>query len=219
MLKLENIVKSYTVGWEELRVLKDVDLEIKDWEFVAIMGPSGSGKSTLMNIIWLLDIPTSGWYSLDGTPLESLSGDEQSRFRWQKVWFIFQWYNLIPRLSALDQVMLPLSYQWIPLWERKKRAIEALTRVGLQEKLASKPNELSGWQQQRIAIARAIVANPSIILADEPTGALDTKTWWEVMDILTWLNKEWKTIILITHDNHIATYAQKVIRIKDGEIE
>lgn len=219
MLKLENIIKSYTVWGEELTVLKSVNLEIKDWEFVAIMGPSGSGKSTLMNIIWLLDIPTTGTYSLDWIPLESLSWDEQSRFRWQKVWFIFQWYNLIPRLSALDQVMLPLSYQWMSISERKKRATEALTKVWLESKTASKPNELSWWQQQRIAIARAIVANPSIILADEPTGALDTKTWSEVMDILTALNKEWKTIILITHDNHIATYAQKVIRIKDGEIE
>lgn len=219
MLLLENIVKSYIVGWEEVEVLKGITITINDGEFVAIMGPSGSGKSTLMNIIGLLDTPTSGKYVLDGTPLENLDGDEQSRFRGQKVGFIFQGYNLIARMSVLDQVMLPLSYQWISIGERKQRATEALIRVWLAEKLASKPNELSWWQQQRVAIARAVVANPSIILADEPTWALDSKTGKEVMELLTWLHKDGKTVILITHDSSIAAYAQKTIRIMDWILE
>lgn len=219
MLNLTNIIKSYNVGGEDMQILKWISLNINQGEFVAIMWPSWSGKSTLMNIIWLLDIPTSGSYILDNTPLENISWDEQSRFRGQKIWFIFQWYNLIARMSALDQVMLPLSYQWVGLEERKKRAMDALSRVWLSEKNASKPNELSWWQQQRVAIARAIVANPAIILADEPTGALDSKTGTEVMNILTWLHKEWKTIVLITHDSSIASFAQKIVRIKDGILE
>ncbi len=219
MLSLDNIIKSYNVGWEEIEILKGISLAIEEGEFVAIMGPSGSGKSTLMNIIWLLDTPTSGSYILDNTPLENISGDQQSRFRGEKIWFIFQWYNLIARMSALDQVMLPLSYQWISIPERRKRWIDALTRVWLEAKINSKPNELSGWQQQRVAIARAIVANPAILLADEPTGALDSRTGAEVMNILQWLHKEWKTIVLITHDSAIAAFAQKIVRIKDGVLE
>ena len=219
MLELRNIVKSYIVWWEEVQVLKDISFTIDDGSFVAIMWPSWSWKSTLMNIIGLLDVPTSGEYTLDGTPLSTISGDEQSRFRWQKVGFIFQWYNLIPRMTALDQVMLPLSYAGVSLPERKKKAIAALDAVGLSEKHLSRPNELSWWQQQRVAIARAIVAQPTIILADEPTGALDSKTWVEVMEILKALHEQWKTVILITHDAHIATFAQRVIRIKDGILE
>lgn len=207
------------VWGEEIQVLKGVSLRIENNSFVAIMGPSGSGKTTLMNIIGLLDIPTSGTYALDGRSVESLSWDEQSRFRGQKVWFIFQQYNLIPRISALDQVMLPLSYQGISLAERKERAQKALTRVGLADKFASKPNELSWGQQQRVSIARAIVVNPAIILADEPTGALDSKTGEEVMQILASLHREGKTIILITHDPDKSRFAQRIINIKDGMLE
>ena len=207
------------MGGEETTVLKWVSLEIQDGEFITIMGPSWSGKSTLMNIIGLLDVPSSGEYILDGVPVESLTGNEQSAFRGRKVGFIFQWYNLIPRLTALEQVSLPLSYQGISGSERKIRAIEALKRVGLWDKIYNKPNELSGWQQQRIAIARAIVANPSVILADEPTGALDSKTWGEIMQILSELHEEGKTILLITHDANIAKYAKRTIRIKDGIID
>ncbi len=207
------------MGGEETTVLKWVSLEIQDGEFITIMGPSWSGKSTLMNIIGLLDVPSSGEYILDGVPVESLTGNEQSAFRGRKVGFIFQWYNLIPRLTALEQVSLPLSYQGISGSERKIRAIEALKRVGLWDKIYNKPNELSGWQQQRVAIARAIVANPSVILADEPTGALDSKTWSEIMQILSELHEEGKTILLITHDANIAKYAKRTIRIKDGIID
>ncbi len=207
------------MGGEEVPVLKGVSLEIQDGEFIAIMWPSGSGKSTLMNIIGLLDTPSSGEYVLDGTPVEKLTGNEQSGFRGRKVGFIFQWYNLIPRLSALEQVSLPLSYQWITGSERNNRATEALRRVGLGDKIFNKPNELSGWQQQRVAIARAIVANPSVILADEPTWALDSKTGVEIMQILSELHAEWKTILLITHDANIAKYAKRTIRIKDGLID
>ena len=219
MLSLKNIIKTYTMGGEEVPVLKGVSLEIQDGEFIAIMWPSGSGKSTLMNIIGLLDTPSSGEYVLDGTPVEKLTGNEQSGFRGRKVGFIFQWYNLIPRLSALEQVSLPLSYQWISGSERTNRAIEALKRVWLGDKIYNKPNELSGWQQQRVAIARAIVANPSVILADEPTWALDSKTGVEIMQILSELHAEWKTILLITHDANIAKYAKRTIRIKDGLID
>lgn len=219
MLSLKNIVKTYTMGGEDVPVLKWVSLEIQDGEFIAIMGPSWSGKSTLMNIIGLLDTPSTGEYILDGVPVEKLTGNEQSAFRGRKVGFIFQWYNLIPRLSALEQVSLPLSYQWISGSERNNRAIEALKRVWLGDKIYNKPNELSGWQQQRVAIARAIVANPSVILADEPTWALDSKTGVEIMQILSELHAEWKTILLITHDANIAKYAKRTIRIKDGLID
>lgn len=218
MLLLKNIVKTYISGEEEVQVLKGIDLEIAQGEFVAIMWPSGSGKSTLMNIIGLLDTPTSGIYTLENVPLENLSGDEQSRFRWQKVWFIFQSYNLIPKLSALDQVVLPLSYQGIAKKEREHRAIEALKKVWLEDRIYHKPNQLSWWQQQRVAIARAIVSQPAIIMADEPTGALDSKTGEEVMQTLKKLHNDGKTIIVITHDPIVSSYAERIINIKDGLI-
>ncbi len=220
MLELKNIIKDYTI-WEILlqRALCWVDLTINNGDFIAIMGPSGSGKSTLMNIIGLLDIPTSWDYILDGKKLENLTENEKAQIRWQKIWFVFQWYNLIARKPIIEQVMLPLAYQWVPLEERMERATEALKKVGLIEKLYSKPNELSGGQQQRVAIARAIVTNPSLILADEPTGALDSKTGEEVLDIFTKLNDDGKTIVLITHSAEIAEYAKHSIHIKDGLIE
>lgn len=200
------------------RALAWVSLIIKDWDFLSIMGPSGSGKSTLMNIIWLLDIPTSGDYILDGKKLENLTENEKATIRGQKIWFVFQGYNLIARMPAIEQVMLPLSYQGVPEEEKKERAMEALRKVGLDHKFASKPNELSWGQQQRIAIARAIVTNPSLILADEPTGALDSKTGTDVLNIFKELNKEGITVVLITHSSEIAEFAKTRIDIRDGLI-
>ncbi len=218
MLKLNNITKTYQVWIEEIRVLKNVTLSIDSGEFVAIMGPSGSGKSTLMNIIWLLDRPTTGEYFLDGQDTAKLSDNEEAEFRGKKIGFIFQGYNLIPRLTALEQVMLPLDYQWISNSEKEILAKQALDKVGLCDKYESKPTELSGGQQQRVSIARAIVWSPSVLLADEPTGALDSKTGQEVLAIFRSLNEEWRTVILITHDKDIGSQANRMIRILDGEI-
>lgn len=218
MLELKNITKTYHVGTEDIQVLKSVDVTIQDGEFVAIMGPSGSGKSTLMNIIGLLDKPTSGSYFLDGKDTLLLSDNEEAEFRGKKIGFIFQGYNLIPRLSALEQVMLPLDYQWLPMRDKERLAKRALDRVGLSSKYASKPTELSGGQQQRVSIARAIVGSPSVILADEPTGALDSKTGHEVLDIFHSLNDEGRTIVLITHDAKIGATAKRMIELFDGNI-
>lgn len=218
MLELSNITKSYRVWSESIQILKWLNVTIEDGEFVAIMWPSGSGKSTLMNIIWLLDKPTSGSYYLDGNDTLTLTDNQEAEFRGKKVWFIFQWYNLIPRLSALEQVMLPLDYQGHPQAEKEKLAKKALDRVWLSQKYNSTPNEMSGWQQQRVAIARAIVGSPSVILADEPTGALDSKTGAEVLEIFHSLNAEGRTIVLITHDAHIWAQAKRMIRILDGNV-
>jgi putative ABC transport system ATP-binding protein len=219
MLELKNIWKDYEVGGETVHILKWVDLMIGDGEFVAIMWPSGSGKSTLMNIIWLLDRPTSGDYLLDGRDTMKLSDDEEAGFRGKKIGFIFQWYNLIPRLTALEQVMLPLDYQG--KWQREKERLAklALDRVGLSTKYNSIPTELSWGQQQRVAIARAIVWAPSVLLADEPTGALDSETGREVLDIFQSLNNEGRTIILITHDPSVGARAKHIVKILDGSIE
>lgn len=217
MIQLQQITKSYTMGDETIPVLKGINLTILSGEFVAIMWPSGSWKSTLMNIIGLLDTPTTGEYLLDGWAVQHLTWDDQSLIRSQKIWFVFQSYNLIARMPAIEQVALPLSYQWYSRSERNQRAKEALIRVGLEQKIYNKPNELSGWQQQRVSIARAIVTNPSVILADEPTGALDSKTGVEVMHLLSSLHQEWKTIILITHAPELAQwYAQRIVNIRDG---
>ena len=220
MLELKNIIKDYFNTNKVLmhRALCGVDLTINDGDFLSIMGPSGSGKSTIMNIIGLLDTPTSGEYILDGKKLENLTENEKASIRGEKIWFVFQGYNLIPRMSVIEQVMLPLSYQWVSEGEKKERAIEALKKVWLENKIESKPNELSGGQQQRVAIARAIVTNPSIILADEPTGALDTKTGADVLNIFAELNKEGKTIVLITHSAEIWAFAKTQINIRDGLI-
>lgn len=218
MLELKNIIREYQVGDETIRVLKWVNLTINDGEFIAIMWPSGSGKSTLMNTIWLLDRPTSGQYFLDGFDTSKLTDNDEAEFRWKKVGFIFQGYNLIPRLSALEQVMLPLEYQWKSQSICEKEARIALERVGLWNKMNNKPNELSGGQQQRVSIARAIAASPSVILADEPTGALDSKTGAEVLDIFKSLNDEWRTIVLITHDANVGAKAKRIVKIFDGNI-
>ncbi|MEI6426468.1 MAG: ABC transporter ATP-binding protein [Candidatus Absconditabacteria bacterium] len=219
MLELNDIIKDYYNGDVLMqRALAGVSIIINDGDFLSIMGPSGSGKSTLMNIIGLLDIPTSGEYILDGKKLENLSENEKATIRGKKIGFVFQGYNLIARMPAIEQVMLPLSYQGVPEEEKKTRAMEALRKVGLENKFASKPNELSGGQQQRIAIARAIVTNPSLILADEPTGALDSKTGTDVLNIFKTLNKEGITVVLITHSPEIAEFATTRIDIRDGLI-
>lgn len=215
LIRLENIKKSYQLGDQTLEVLKWINLEINNWEFVSIMWQSGSWKSTLMNIIWMLDVPTTWKYFFNNQDVSDLDDDEQSLIRRKSIWFIFQSYNLLKKTSAMDQVMLPLIYQWISPKERKDRAYEALKKVWLADKTNNLPSEMSWWQQQRVAIARAIVTDPYLILWDEPTGALDTRTWDEVMEIITSLNNEWKTVVIITHEPAVDAYAKKHILIKD----
>lgn len=219
MLKLEWITKDYKMWDNIVHVLKWINIEINSWDFVSIMWPSWSWKSTLMNIIWMLDVPTTGTYYFNWIKITWKSEDSLSKIRWKNIWFIFQSYNLIPRLSVIKQVMLPLAYWWVPKRDRKKLAIEALTKVWLADKIHNNPNELSWWQQQRVSIARALAFNPWMILADEPTWALDTKTWNEIMELLQKLNQqEWTTIVLITHESDIDEYAKSHIFIKDGLI-
>jgi len=215
MIKLENIKKEYKMWENIIEVLKWVDLEIQSWDFVSIMWPSWSWKSTLMNIIGMLDVATSWKYIFNNIEITWKKEDDLAKIRWKNIGFIFQSYNLISRMSVIKQVMLPLAYQWIPKIRREKIALEALEKVWLVDKKDNKPNELSGWQQQRVSIARALVINPNMILADEPTWALDTKTWEEIMWLLTKLNREWTTIVLITHEHEIDRYAKKHILIKD----
>ncbi|MDJ0752186.1 MAG: ABC transporter ATP-binding protein [Ardenticatenaceae bacterium] len=218
LMELSNITKSYEMGTQIVHALRGVNLTIDEGEYVSIMGPSGSGKSTLMNIIGCLDIPTDGIYKLDGIDLSHMSDDEQARIRNQRIGFVFQQFNLLPRTTALKQVSLPLMYAGLSRKEREERAAAALTRVGLGDRLDHKPDELSGGQQQRVAIARALVVEPNIILADEPTGALDTKTGEELMDIFNELNEQGITIIMITHEAEVAEHARRQIMIRDGVI-
>ncbi len=219
LIELKNIRKSYPLDGFDLKILKGISLEINEGEFVAIMGPSGSGKSTLMNILGCLDKPTSGSYRLDGVSVEKLSSDALADIRNQKIGFVFQGFNLLSRTSAMENVELPMIYSKVPAAERHKRATEALTKVGLKERMHHQPNQLSGGQQQRVAIARAVVNNAPIIFADEPTGNLDTKMSLDIMALFTKLNKELgRTIILVTHEEDIARYADRIIKIVDGEI-
>ena len=219
LIELKNIRKSYPLDGFDLKILKGISLEINEGEFVAIMGPSGSGKSTLMNILGCLDKPTSGSYRLDGVNVEKLSSDALADIRNQKIGFVFQGFNLLSRTSAIENVELPMIYSKVPAAERHKRAAEALTKVGLKERMHHQPNQLSGGQQQRVAIARAVVNNAPIIFADEPTGNLDTKMSLDIMALFTKLNKELgRTIILVTHEEDIARYADRIIKIVDGEI-
>ena len=218
LIRLENLVKIYDTGAIRVLGLKKINLTIRRGEFVAIMGHSGSGKSTLMNILGCLDIPTRGTYRLDGVDVRELSDKELSRIRNKQIGFIFQQYNLIQNLTVLENVELPLIYQGIDPIDRRELAMEALGRVGLADRAQHKPTQMSGGQQQRVAIARAISTHPPIIMADEPTGALDSRTGHEVLGFLQQLNKEGSTVILITHDNGIAATARRVVRIADGKI-
>ncbi len=217
VIEVNDVKKTYTMGDQQVNALNGVSFEIEEGEMVAITGPSGSGKSTLMNIIGCLDTPTSGSYVLDGVDVSKMSDDEQADVRNHKIGFVFQQFNLLPRTPAIDQVELPMVYAGRK--DRKERAREALQSVGLGERMYHRPNELSGGQQQRVAIARALVTNPSIILADEPTGNLDSKSGAEIMNIFKSLNRDKKmTIVLVTHDPGVAEQAQRVIRVRDGQI-
>lgn len=218
MIDLKDIYKIYVDGDSEIHALDGVSLHIDEGEFVAIVGQSGSGKSTCMNIIGCLDVPTSGTYLLRGIDAGTLTEDEQAQFRNQTLGFIFQQYNLIPKLSVLENVELPLIYRGYSAKKRHELATLALERVGLSDRLKKFPSQLSGGQQQRVSIARALAGNPSVILADEPTGALDSKTGIEVLNLLKALNREGNTIVLITHDNSIAEQAKRIVRIHDGKI-
>ena len=218
MMKLSNITKVYKNGSLEVSVLNDIDLEVEDGEFIAIMGPSGSGKSTLMNIIGFLDTPTSGTYELNGEQVEAVDEKQLAKLRNEYVGFVFQQFFLLPRQTALKNTETPLIYAGLSKKERKERAIEMLTKVGLADRINHLPNQLSGGQKQRVAIARALVNNPKLILADEPTGALDTKTSKQIMELLVELNEEGKTIIIVTHEEEIAAYADRIIRLRDGAI-
>ena len=206
------------MGDEEVRASDGVSLSIDRGEFVAIVGKSGSGKSTLMNIIGALDVPTEGEYILGGEDVSEMSDDQLAQIRNKMIGFIFQQYNLLPKLNLLENVELPLLYAGVPVQERKERALKSLAKVGLEEKWKNLPNQLSGGQQQRVSIARALAGEPSLILADEPTGALDSRTSREVLNFLRQLNEEGNTIVMITHDNSIALEAKRVVRIKDGKI-
>ena len=218
ILSMKGITKEYVMGDETSVVLKGIDLDVYEGEFLAILGPSGSGKSTLMNIIGCLDTPTSGEYYLSGKKIANQDEKELARIRSQEIGFIFQSFHLLQRQTALENVELPLIYANISKKQRVQRATEMLCRVGLSDKLNHFPNQMSGGQQQRVAIARAISTNPTILLADEPTGALDQKTGAQVMDIFNQLNREGRTIIMITHDANIARHAKRIVRILDGNI-
>ena len=218
MIELKDVKKVYELGGEEVRALDGVSLTIEDHEFVAVIGASGSGKSTLMNIVGCLDTADEGTYTIDGTDVSDLSEHDQSIMRNRKIGFIFQQFNLLPKLTAFENVELPLIYQGVGASERRERAYEALKKVGLETRLKHRPNQLSGGQQQRVAIARALVTNPSLILADEPTGNLDSRSTNEIMDLLKELHASGNTLILITHDDEIAAQAPRRIRLFDGKI-
>ena len=218
ILKLEDICKDYQQGKEPVRVLKNISLTVEKGDYLAIMGPSGSGKTTLMNIIGCLDVATSGSYELDGRNLKDLSDDDLADIRNRHIGFVFQHFHLLPKMTALDNVALPLLYADVPMKERRQRAAEALKAVGLEKRMEFYPNQLSGGQCQRVAIARAMVGKPDLLLADEPTGALDTKSGQQIMEIFRQLSRDGMTIVMITHELSIAQQADKIYRILDGEL-
>jgi putative ABC transport system ATP-binding protein len=219
VIRIENLTRFYTIGEETVRALNGINLSIQKNEYVALMGPSGSGKSTLMNIIGCLDTPTSGEYFLNGPNVAQLSDSELAAIRNKEIGFVFQTFNLLPRLTALQNVALPLVYAGIPEAERLKKAKEVLEQVGLGDRIKHRPNELSGGQRQRVAVARALVNHPSIILADEPTGNLDSKTSEEIMQLLDIIHQAGNTIVLVTHEEDIALRAKRVVRMRDGIVE
>jgi putative ABC transport system ATP-binding protein len=216
MIELKDITKVYQMGTQTVHALRGIDLTIEDGELVAIMGPSGSGKSTLMNIIGCLDLPTSGSYHLDEIDVSSMSDDQQAGVRNRRIGFVFQQFNLLARTSALKQVSLPLMYAGMGRKDRTERAEEALASVGLQDRMDHRPDELSGGQQQRVAIARALASQPSIILADEPTGALDTQTGAEILDIFEKLYERGITVVMVTHDPEVAARSRRTVMLRDG---
>lgn len=218
VIRIEGVSKHYLVGGNQVKALDGVDLTISRGEFVAIMGPSGSGKSTMMNILGCLDTPTEGRYRLNGIDVSNMDDDALSDVRGREIGFVFQSFNLLPRYDALENVALPLLYAGVPRDERFSRAEEALIRVGLGERLHHKPNELSGGQRQRVAIARALINNPSIILADEPTGNLDTRTSDEIMALFAKINAAGNTVVLVTHEEDVAECAGRIVRLRDGRI-
>lgn len=219
VIKLEHIRKTYQMGTVKIYALRDVSLEIFPNDYVAIMGPSGSGKSTLMNVLGCLDTPSAGSYYLGGTDVSNMADGELAEIRNKEIGFVFQTFNLLNRSSALDNVALPLVYAGYSRSDRRERASEVLGSVGLSDRMHHKPNELSGGQRQRVAVARALVNNPSIILADEPTGNLDTKTSYEIMGLFEELHKAGNTIIIVTHEEDIARHTQKIFRLRDGDLE
>lgn len=218
IIQLEHISKIYGSGNTEVRALSDVDLIIREGEYCSIMGPSGSGKSTAMNVIGCLDRPTDGQYYLDGVDVAGLSDRELAHIRNRKIGFVFQQFHLLPQLTALENVMLPMVYASVPMVERRERAVEALGRVGLGNRLNNKPNQLSGGQQQRVAIARAIVNRPVLLLADEPTGALDSQTTKEVMNIFEELNQSGMTVVMVTHEPEVARLTHRIVWFRDGQV-
>jgi putative ABC transport system ATP-binding protein len=219
VIKVVNIARVYKVGTETIHALRSISLEIKKNEYVALMGSSGSGKSTLMNVLGCLDTPTSGDYFLDGTDVARMSDNELADIRNKQIGFVFQTFNLLPRSTALENVALPLVYAGVSKSERSERAMTVLTEVGLGDRVTHRPNELSGGQRQRVAIARALVTKPSIILADEPTGNLDSKTSEEIMGLFAEIHKRGNTVILVTHEEDIARHAHRIVRLKDGMVE
>lgn len=219
MIRVQDLTKTYRPELNPVYALRGVNAEITTGEFVAVMGPSGSGKSTFMNLLGCLDTPTSGSYWLDGEEISRLSGDEMALVRNKKIGFIFQSFNLLPRMTALRNVELPMIYAGLDKQERRQRALEALERVSMQDRLHHRPAELSGGQNQRVAIARALVNHPAVLLADEPTGNLDSRTSEEIMDIFSALHREGTTIVLVTHERDIALYSERIIHFRDGAIE
>jgi putative ABC transport system ATP-binding protein len=218
MISIRGVTKVYRMGDIDVHALQGVDLDIEDGAFLAIMGPSGSGKSTLMNIIGCLDVPSSGTYELDGISVGGMTDDELTRIRNQKLGFVFQSFNLLPRLSALEQVIVPMTYARVPGPERRRRAVAALERVGLGDRLHHKPTELSGGQQQRVAIARALVTEPTLILADEPTGALDTRSTAEIISLFEELNGQGITVVFVTHEPDVAAHTRRQVHLRDGRV-